>query len=780
MNKNDFYKQLMSEYSFDCDKIKSNAKKGRFAKQRALPMYIGMTAAAAVMVVAVGTTVFTAIGNGDPIDSGVVLTGGNDSVLTPNERFIHALDELQENAQSSEPRDVMVTFSEPLSPAEARAVLTAGGDIPVKKLYFADGTSAFGETEVEAGFGGDRQINGAIVNCAGYVMASLNGDSRVFLVENVLESDINTIAPIDTNAVDGIDGIDGIEGSTVNVPEHTPAIPDDIIPNGTGGESADSSGEAPGGVETTDRETNENLETTDNSSAESSDSSEPVSPETSDVTSSESTGTTESTPTVDIPQPPQTTPDIGTSSPQNPETPVIQPEKLPDGVTLPESIDRFSYETIDLGAKEAFFMSDTTFFVRTPYQIQMYSFNGTEERLLASEDCDNAEVCWISENGGSIIVSATGDNGKRNRLLYLSADSEQITDLSAIDTVMDGTLKGVGYNVDSGLLVMNILENNRYYVCAVKFSGGNTNYLSTCFESDSPVTLMAANGMNVYLAVKDGALVQIYEVNAETNTSRLIKTYENNPRIYSNLAFTHGIIYPSSAALTGSAEIFDPQTRSFMTAGGADISVDFGTNKHSFMVNGSCYSISGGSIGSAGGTTIIGRVDYKKSASSLYAAAVSGGKVRITESRYNAKVRNGDLIFGDLSDSVSADIRAAVNGALAVNNLIVQGSYDKCGVNSPGELSQCIDCYYSESAANALRNKCGISPMGAVMKYNGAGLVSANVSDTILTVSTSGSTASGILYVKAGNFGGKTAYVSYSVKLVNENGRWQVDCILGN
>ena len=322
---------------------------------------------------------------------------------------------------------------------------------------------------------------------------------------------------------------------------------------------------------------------------------------------------------------------------------------------------------------------------------------------------------------------------------------------------MDGTLKGVGYNADSELLVMNILENGRYYVCAVRFGGGDMDYFSTSFESDSPVTLMAANGLNIYFSVADGSLV----------------------RIYSNLAFTYGIIYPSSAALTGSVEIFDPQTRSFMTAGGADISVDFGTNKHSFMVGGSCYSISGGSIGSAGGTAIIGRVDYKKSVSSLYAAAVAGGKVRITESQYNAKVRNGDLIFGDMSDSASAEIRAAVNGALAVNNLIVQGSYEKCGVASPAELSQCIDCYYSESAANALRNKCGISPLGGVMRYNGNGLVSANVSDTILTVSTSGNTASGMLYVRAGNFGGKAAYVSYSVKLVNENGRWQVDCILG-
>lgn len=776
MNKNDFYKQLMSEYSFDCEKIKSNARKGRFAKQRAIPMYIGMTAAAAVLVVAVGTTVMTAVGRKDPIDSGVVLSNSNDSVLTPNERFVKALDELQKNAESNELRDVMVTFSAPLSPADAKAVLTAYTDesIPVKKLYFTDGTEASGSEQVEEGFNSGRQISGAVVNCAGYVMASITNDSRVLIVENY---SADMTAPIDTNAVNS---------DIISVPEN-PGFPDDIIPVLPGGESADSSGDSTAsGGETSDGETFESSDSlgtsdvSDPSSGESTDTREPTSEETSDINSFESSESTD-TPTVSVPELPQTTPGSGTDSTQEPTVPnEVQPEKLPDGVTLPESIERFTYETINLGAKDAFFMSDRTFFVRTPYQVQMYTFNGTEEKLLAAEDCDNAEVCWISESGDSLIVSAIGDNGMRNRLLYVDANSEQITDLNAVDTVMDGTLKGVGYNADSGLLVMNILEEGKYYVCAVDFRGGDSYYFSTSFESSSPITLMASNGKNIYFSIADGALVQIYEVNAESGASRLIKTYENNPVISSNLAFTHGIISPSSAAITGNVEIFDPQTLSFTAAGGTDISVDFGTNKHSFMAGGNCFTISGGSISPAGGTTILGRVEYKKSASSLYAASVSGGMVRIRNSIYSSKVRNGDLTFGELSDSTSAQIRAAVNGALAVNNLIAQGSYEKCGVATAQELSQCIDCYYSESAANALRGRCGISPMGGAMKYNGNGLVSASVYDTVLSVSESASTASGMLYVKAGNFGGKAGYVSYSIKLINENGHWQVDCILAN
>lgn len=777
MNKNDFYKQLMSEYSFDCEKIRSNARKGRYAKQRAIPMYIGMTAAAAALVVAVGTTVFTAVRSGDPVERGVVLSGSGDAVLTPNERFINALNELQKNAESNELRDVMVTFSAPLAPADAKAVLTAYTEesIPVKKLYFTDGTEASGKEQVEEGFGSGRQISGAVVNCAGYVMASLTNDSRVLIAENY---SADMTAPIDTNAVDS---------NIVSVPEN-PSVPDNSVPILPGGESADSSSEPEtSGADRPDIESGESsdgsqtFDTTDTSDSESFETSAPVSEETTDDGSAEPPESADA-PEVTSPEPPQTVPDTGTSAPQEPDVPVVtQPEKLPDGVTLPESVDRFLYETINLGAKEAFFMSERTFFVRTPYQVQMYAFNGFEEKLLAAEDCDDAEICWISENGDSLIVSAIGDNGMRSRLLYVDANGERITDLNAADTVMDGTLKGVGYNADSGLLVMNILENGKYYVCAESFGGnGEPDCLPISFESASPVKLMAAEGMKIYFSVNDGALAQIYELNAENGNSRLIKTYENNPVISSNLAFTHGIISPSSAAITGKVEIFDPRTLTFAAVGGADAAVDFGTNKHSFMTGGSCYTVSGGSISAAGGTAVLGRVDYRKSASTLYSAAVSGGKVRIRNSIYSAKARSGGLTFGELSDSASAEIRAAVNGAIAVNNLIAQGSYEKCGVATAQELSQCVDMYYSASAANALRSRCGISPMGGALKYNGAGLVSANVYDTVLSVSESGGTASGILYVKTGNYGGKAGYVSYSVKLINENGLWKVDCLLAN
>ena len=90
MNKNDFYKQLMSEYAFDAEKIRNNAKKGRFAKQKISPIAIGLTAAVAAVTVTVGTVAVSMIDDRHGVD----LVGGNStlSALSPAERIQHAIE----------------------------------------------------------------------------------------------------------------------------------------------------------------------------------------------------------------------------------------------------------------------------------------------------------------------------------------------------------------------------------------------------------------------------------------------------------------------------------------------------------------------------------------------------------------------------------------------------------------------------------------------------------------------------------------------------------------
>lgn len=163
MNRNEFYKQLMSEYSFDADKIRENAKRGKNARQKLQPMYIGMTAAAAALVVTVGTLAAVNLTK----DNGVSLTDSGLATLSANDRVMHAIEQLEKERGSEESKDFLVNFAAPMSPAEVQAVLTGAvdGSMPVKTLYFADGTKMTNTDSIGKVFtsGADCQITGAAV-----------------------------------------------------------------------------------------------------------------------------------------------------------------------------------------------------------------------------------------------------------------------------------------------------------------------------------------------------------------------------------------------------------------------------------------------------------------------------------------------------------------------------------------------------------------------------------------------------------------------------------------
>ena len=163
MNKHDFYKQLMSEYSFDAEKIRSNAKKGRYAKQKISPMAIGITTAVAACTVAFGTLAMTALND----RSGVDLVGDNQSLsaLSSSERIKNAIEQQNQVRDSAELMDVMVTFAVPLSPQQAEAVIAAhtDGSVPVKTVYLADGSRVSGSEQVAAVFSGNSSISGVCI-----------------------------------------------------------------------------------------------------------------------------------------------------------------------------------------------------------------------------------------------------------------------------------------------------------------------------------------------------------------------------------------------------------------------------------------------------------------------------------------------------------------------------------------------------------------------------------------------------------------------------------------
>ena len=754
MNRNDFYKQLMSEYSFNAEEIRNNAKKGKQTGRKLSPMYIGMAAAAAAVTVAAGTAVFSIAGR----NTGVSLVQGDTlAAYSDAQRVENAMREIQQNEGSSELRDMLITFTVPSSPETVSSILTShiSGTVNIKMLCFADGTRAVGSEQVGAAFESGKMISGAVVKCEGALMASLNGDPDIYLVEIVTDSDdIAVVSPVNVNGTE----------TTVTPPETT--APDDNISVVPSTDVEDSSDGMDGTEVATDESDDpESEEIIDEPTVPDNSTSEPAIPDNPDNNSG----------AADVPDVPVT--------PVTPVTPVVPSdnteniEKLPDGVTLPEISESLNFNTF-IDAESAFFLTDDIFYVKDANAISLYRFNGIDDAILiAQEECGEAKNCYVAENGSKMIVSGVAD-GKRNKLFLVDAVGEFIVDLNADEIVMDGSLAGVGFNDVTNTLYLNVKDSGTYYVYSMKLENNSLEYIGCIFESSAKTSLMASNGDNLYLAATDGSLTQIFRISTDGSAKDVIATYENNPKFNSNLAFTHALVSPSDSAVTGSSELFDPATESFVSLGSIPSGISFGASRHSFNSDGSLYTISGGKLTPAAGISVTSKIEYRKSLSALYTATVSYGCVKITPATYTPEVMSGQVTFSDVTDSAPDDIRAALDGAIGVNNILAHGTASSAGITTPGVLIKSISAYYSDSAEAALLYQCGISEYGA-LNYGSGGLTGINVPDTVLAISGRNDTnAQGVLYIRAGTFCGRTAYTTRNVEFVKENGSWKLNTVL--
>lgn len=788
MNKKEFYKQLMSEYSFDADKIRENAKRGKSARQKLQPIYIGMSAAAAVCVVTVGT--IAAVNLTRP--GGVSLTDSGLTQLSASDRLSQALEQLEAERGSSESKDFLVTFSSPMTPAQAQSVLTAytDGSIPVKQLYFADGTRISGGDEVGRVFtsGSDYQITGAAVYCSGSVAAELQDDPAVFLVETMEQSDFDNAAPVNIEEISTVD---------VTVPDiPTVTEPDNVVPTQPvqpiqpGITTVESTEETqttnePDGTseeffptEEMDGTSEPDIQT-EQAIAESWPVTEEVPPAPTET--QPDTSVTETDYPTEEPSAPSTDP-VSTSGSSTAET-VIPEEKpqeqtLPAGVVLPENPAGTNYNTY-ISADSAFFLNENTFFVKTDSNVALYRYDISGEKQVCSEDISDAKLVWVAENGGKLMVSGMSEYGTRGRTLLIDADKGIIFDLHTEDAVMSGILSSVSYNSDSRLLVMNIREDGRYYICVSKLnSDGSETFIGTPYESSAKTTVAACKGNTIYLTETEDGETSLIAVDALTGDVRTVHRFDSTPEMSRNLAFTHAVFTPNVNSVIGFTEIFDPETEKLIPLYSSENSVNFGASRHSFTSGGNCYTISGGSITETCGLSTLASIEYRKSFSETYAASVNFGTVRIADSVYTAANKNSLLTFSEISGNATAEFRQAMNGAIGVNNALAMKVCSTSGMTRPQLVIDCINLYYSPAAAQQIISRCGIDPLGG-LRYENGGLTPISASDTALVISSqSGTSASGVLYIKAGAFGGKTAYRSVNVSFIMENGSWKLDTVL--
>ena len=769
MNRNEFYKQLMSEYSFDADKIRENAKRGKNARQKLQPMYIGMSAAAAALVVTVGTLAAVNLTK----NSGVSLTDSGLATLSANDRVIHAIEQLEKERGSEESKDFLVNFTAPMSPAEVQAVLTryVDGSMPVRMLYFADGTRMTSTDSIGAVFtsGADYQITGAAVYCTGDIATRLQSDPSVFLIESMTESDYENVTPVNISEVDTTEVTLPDNSNAVLPPENT-----DSGMNAVPG--ADDTSEGMDG--TVESDGTEEMDGT-SEPAESSEASGTAESVTEEPAGDDQTITTE---VPDAPAEPAAPAEPGTSSGSETGTTVpgesTQPaETLPAGVELPKNVQSLNY-TAYIDADTAFFLTDDTFFVRNRTGISLYRYSDGTESLICSAEIDEPKITWVAENGGKLIVSGISEFGTRGRLLCVNGEAGYITNLNAEEMVMSGVLQSASYNADSGLLVMNVREDGMYYLITASCDLTGSDYVATPYESTNKITVAAVDGGTVYFTETSAGSTRLFSVDENGNTSQ-IHDFGSVVSVNRNLALTHAVFTPEAGSVIGFTEVFDPQSGKLIQLENSDTSsVNFGASRHSFSYNGSVYTISGGELTTSGGLSMTAAIDYRKSFSEKYAAAASSGYVKITDSIYTAANKSSLMTFSDITENSGAELRSVVNQAVGLNNAISLGLCRQSGITTPDTLVECIKACYTDSAVDKLIKCCGISTLGA-LHYSDGGLTPINVSDTTLVISSeTADSASGMLYIRAGSYAGRTAYRSISVSFAKVNGSWKLDSII--
>ncbi len=183
MNTNEFYKQLMSEYAFDHEKIKKAAmgrSVERGGKKRLRIAVTACSAAAAAVVAVAGIAVVT--GRGNPVSVAP-------SSMTEQERFELAA-QAYEDAQdeNTEEQYMYVTFKDTETPTDMQNILlsvSGAGDIKVISVYLDDRSAITGSGNIQQLFEYDEEnIDAVKIMCPANLYRKLQDNGEIYLVES--------------------------------------------------------------------------------------------------------------------------------------------------------------------------------------------------------------------------------------------------------------------------------------------------------------------------------------------------------------------------------------------------------------------------------------------------------------------------------------------------------------------------------------------------------------------------------------------------------------------
>ncbi len=228
MNTNEFYKQLMSEYTFDHEKIKKAAM-GKVAEKKTVKFpykWVSVTAAAAVAVtVGIG---IVANSGGNPISV-------SPASITAEERFRLSLEAYERADENTEEVLLYVTFRNSETPTDMQNILariSATGTIKVVEVYTNEKQVISGSTDIQALFDENAEnIAAAKIKCPGNLFKKLSNDKAVYLVETADIFEKSDFSVIDTELeYPDYPYTDGPNWETTVPPITTIPVPGDSTP----------------------------------------------------------------------------------------------------------------------------------------------------------------------------------------------------------------------------------------------------------------------------------------------------------------------------------------------------------------------------------------------------------------------------------------------------------------------------------------------------------------------------------------------------------------------
>ena len=216
MNTNEFYKELMSEYSFDYDKIRKAAmgKSVQAKKSRLKTVWLSVAGAAAAVAITFSSVAL--------LNSGSPVVVSPTTSISAEDRFRMAMEAYSKADENTEDVFLYVTFRNTVTPEEMQSILAKADSKGNTKVKGSEAIAALFEENA-------KDITAVKVYCPGNFLKKLTALDGVYLVETEDSFSKDDFSAIDTSSeydyypdystTEPVAPPDAVPGDTTNVAE---------------------------------------------------------------------------------------------------------------------------------------------------------------------------------------------------------------------------------------------------------------------------------------------------------------------------------------------------------------------------------------------------------------------------------------------------------------------------------------------------------------------------------------------------------------------------------